>query len=332
MRIFLVYSLCFLTTSLWGQLTPIPDFGSNPGNLNMHLYVPSSVNKYRPVPLVIALHGCSQNAEELAEQSGWNILADRYGFIVLYPEQKRTNNVSRCFNWFRPEDIRFNGESASILQMIRYAQEQYTIQDSSIYTYGLSAGAAMSVSLLAEYPQTFAAGASLAGGPYGMADSAVDGFRLMSNPGTANTEELKQAVCQLHETPRQYPRLIVLHGRADKIVDFRNSLHLVQQWAALHATDAEADSSELLPAKVNILKQHFLDSGNRTIITLYLIDRLGHNLPVDPGTGKQQGGSTGPFATDIDFFSTYAIAQDFGLIPRTEPSILHKSATNSSDN
>lgn len=315
MKLCLLFACCYLSLPVWGQLTTVSDFGSNPGNLNMYMYVPKSANKYRPMPLLVALHGCSQDARELSEQSGWNELAERYGFIVLYPEQKRSNNVSRCFNWFRPEDIRFGGESASILQMIQYVGKHYTIRDSSVYTYGLSAGAAMSVSLLAQYPQTFAAGASLAGGPYGLAENAVDAYKLMSNPVARSSEELSTVVEKLHnDTALHYPRLVVLHGKNDKVVDVRNALSLVQQWSAILKCDLEAEQRETIPAEMRILKESYASATHSQAITVYLIDELGHSLPVDPGSGNHQGGKTGVFATDIGFYSTYYIALDLGLI------------------
>ena len=55
--------------------------------------------------MVVVLHGCTQSAAKVAEQSGWNVLADKHGFVVIYPEQKFSNNTSGCFNWFYSKDI-----------------------------------------------------------------------------------------------------------------------------------------------------------------------------------------------------------------------------------
>jgi hypothetical protein len=49
------------------------------------------------------------------------------------------------------------------------------------------------------------------------------------------------------------------------------------------------------------------------VIVFYKIKHLGHKLMVDPGEGETQGGQTGLFAVDKDFFSTYWIMLDFGL-------------------
>src|ERR1700744_5702056 len=80
----------------------VSSFGSNPGNLNMYSYVPTGISG--SAPLVVVMHGCTQNATTVASQSGWNTLADRHKFYVVYPEQNSANNSSTCFNWFLSGD------------------------------------------------------------------------------------------------------------------------------------------------------------------------------------------------------------------------------------
>ena len=75
-------------------------FGSNPGNLRMFVYRPASLAD-NPA-LVVVLHGCTQTAAGYDLGAGWSTLADRYGFVLLFPEQQRSNNPNGCFNWFQP--------------------------------------------------------------------------------------------------------------------------------------------------------------------------------------------------------------------------------------
>ena len=84
-------------------LAEVEDFGSNPGGLRMLNYVPKDLPE--SAPLVVVLHGCTQTAGAYDFGTGWSTLADRHGFAMLYPEQRRTNNPLRCFNWFRSEDL-----------------------------------------------------------------------------------------------------------------------------------------------------------------------------------------------------------------------------------
>ena len=97
----------FFGSLLFGQneLLKIKEFGSDPGNLEMYIHIPKSKSDSIKRPLIVALHGCTQDAESMARQSGWNKLADNFGFYVLYPQQKIINNPNACFNWFRKKDI-----------------------------------------------------------------------------------------------------------------------------------------------------------------------------------------------------------------------------------
>src|SRR6478609_8637155 len=73
------------------RLVETADFGANPGNLRMFSYVPPEVAE--SPALVVVLHGCTQNAAGYDYGSGWSVLAEEYGFIVIYPEQQEANNI-----------------------------------------------------------------------------------------------------------------------------------------------------------------------------------------------------------------------------------------------
>jgi feruloyl esterase len=95
-------------------------FGPNPGHLRMFAHVPEQLPSM--APLVVALHGCNQTADEYDYGTGWSTLANRLGFAIVYPEQQPTNNPKNCFSWFLPGDIsRGHGEALSIRQMVEHA-------------------------------------------------------------------------------------------------------------------------------------------------------------------------------------------------------------------
>jgi len=74
-----------------------------------------------------------------------NDLAERSGFLVLYPEQPFSANILRCWNWFLPKDQDRSGEAKLITDMANSVVEAYNITPSKVFIGGLSAGAAMSV-------------------------------------------------------------------------------------------------------------------------------------------------------------------------------------------
>ena len=88
----------------------------------MFAYVPADLPPR--APLVVVLHGCTQTAGGYDAGTGWSTLAERFGFALLLPEQKRANNPNTCFTWFSPGDTtRDRGEALSIRQMIEQGRK-----------------------------------------------------------------------------------------------------------------------------------------------------------------------------------------------------------------
>lgn len=175
------------------RLKEVGAFGSNPGRLRASTYVPAELAKHPA--LVVVLHGCTQTAAGYDVGAGWSQLADRCGFVLLFPEQQRQNNPNLCFNWFSAEDNRReSGEALSIRQMIAAVANQHDIDPARIFVTGLSAGGAMASVMLATYPELFAGGAIIAGLPYGCADTIPEALGLMRGRGGPGEAELARLV------------------------------------------------------------------------------------------------------------------------------------------
>jgi poly(3-hydroxybutyrate) depolymerase len=141
-------------------------FGPNPGQLTMLSYRPAQL--VPGAPLVIVLHGCTQTAEAYAANAGWLQLAERFGFVVIAPQQAPANNPNRCFNWFARGDVaRGGGEAASIAAMVAHAVAEHELDPERVFITGLSAGGAMTAAMLASYPELFAGGRSSPAYPTG---------------------------------------------------------------------------------------------------------------------------------------------------------------------
>lgn len=290
----------------------VTSFGDNPGNLKMFVHVPTNLKPN--APMVIALHGCNQNAEDISIETGWNKLADDNGFIVLYPQQRYSNNGSRCFNWFLSKDTESgSGETASIISMIEYMKSNYSIDSEQLNIYGLSAGAALATNILATYPDVFNAGASLAGGPIGFANNAIRGLKMMRNCPDLSTQEWR---AYLPNVKSEYvPMLIVVHGQLDNVVDPVNAVELVDQWKGMYKEGVEFTfKEETLGVNVK-RKSYSITENDNPFIVHYDISDIGHAVPINPGSGLNEGGRDTGYTKDVNFFSTYYIAEDFGLIP-----------------
>jgi poly(hydroxyalkanoate) depolymerase family esterase len=292
---------------------------NNPGNLNAFIYKPSNYSDTVSYPMVVVLHGCSQNAKEVAVQSGWMELADSNQFILVFPEQKLSNNMSRCFNWFFEEDIvKGRGEAESIYQIRKSVSDSLKIDEEQVFIYGLSAGAAMSVAVLSCYPNEFKAGAILAGGPYKTISKPFQAPVKMRFPDILPADSLGKKVKEQNpDYDGKYPSLIVLHGLRDIVVSYENTNEIVKQWTNIHNTDEIPEAVFLnYDAKENFERYEYKNASDETVVIKYFLKQIGHKLPVDPGKGYKQGGKRGLFAEDVDIFSTWYIANDFGLIKK----------------
>ena len=297
------------TSESKASLTSVSSFGTNPGNLLMYYYAPSSPKS--PAPLVVALHGCTQSANEYADRTKWHVLANKYGFYVVFPQQQSSNNQNKCFNWFEPGDIaRGQGEALSIKQMVDYMKSHFNIDSSKVFVTGLSAGGAMTSVMMATYPDVFAGGAVMAGIPYKCATTMTEGFTCMSGVDKTPQQwgDLVRGAYSGYSGP--YPTLMVFQGSSDYTVRDVNMTELVDQWTNVHGTDQTPEVTETFRTAT---RKIYRNSSGKDVVVTYYISGMGHGITVDPGTNQDQGGTTGAYSEDKDIYSSYYAAQFWGL-------------------
>lgn len=303
------------------DLKRIRHFGKNKGHLKMYVHLPPNNDKTRASPLVVVLHGCLQCADIVQKQSGWSKLADDHGFYVLYPQQRITNNPEKCFKWYKRKHTNKNrGENYSIKQMLEYMKHNYNIDTTRIFITGLSAGAAMSVIMMADYPETFNAGAIFAGGAYKSGNGMISGMMALAGWRIKSAEKWGNIVRKQNPNYKgEYPRMIIYQGNSDGIVNKRNGVELMKQWTNLHHIGVQP--SETIDGYVgvnDIQRNAYHTNTKKEAVVFYKVDKLGHALLVDPGTCEAEGGKNGIFSKDKNYFSTLWTAYDFGLISAPE--------------
>ncbi len=299
-------------TSGTDRLVPLAAFGRNPGDLRALLHVPDGLPS--GAPLIVVLHGCTQSAEAYDRGSGWSALADRFGFAVLYPEQQRGNNPNLCFNWFVPADTRRDGgEAESIREMVVAALGRHRLDPARVFVTGLSAGGAMTSVMLATHPEMFAAGAIIAGLPYGTAATIPEALERMRGQGhdrAALGDRVRAA--SAHRGP--WPAVLVWHGTADRTVDAANAALIVEQWQAVHGVNAPP-VTERVDGQVH---RTWHDAAGRRVIEEYAVAGLGHGTPIAV-SGDEGYGVAGPHMLEAGISSTYRIAASWGIVPAVAP-------------
>ena len=248
-------------------LREVRDFGANPGDLRMLVHVPTALPA--GAPLVVVLHGCTQTAEGYVRGAGWATLADRFGFVVLAPEQATSNNSNRCFNWWQPADVRRDsGEVASIRQMIARAVADHGLDADRVFVTGLSAGGAMTAAMLAAHPELFAGGAIIAGLPFGVADSLQQALGAMFQHKSRPAREWGDLVRRASPHAGPWPRVSVWHGADDSTVIPQNALESVKQWTDVHGL---AEGGGRVEGDGRRSRRVWRDASGREVVELSLI-------------------------------------------------------------
>jgi poly(hydroxyalkanoate) depolymerase family esterase len=182
-------------------------------------------------PLLVLLHGCNQGAQDFAAGTRMNEAAESAGVMVLYPEQSRSANPLRCWNWYALHD-RSDGEgdAALIAAMTRHVMREHHIDETRVYVAGMSAGGAMAAVLARDYPEIYAALGVHSGLPAGLAHDISSAMRLMARgPALENG----RVVADTAHGPSRAIATIVFHGDEDATVHLSNG-------EAIHAAPASA--------------------------------------------------------------------------------------------
>ena len=292
-------SLLLLALALTGSFTR-HEFVSEYGSRSYWVYVPSSYDAKQSMPLVVMLHGCTQDGPDLARGSRLNDHAERRGFIVVYPEQPQSANPLKCWNWFDARhQQRAAGEPAILAGITKQVLEQYRIDTGRVFLGGISAGAAMANIVAVDYPELFAALALHAGIEYKAALTVLNARLAMSKGGPDPVRQGQLAFAAMAEHARFFP-VFLANGEQDQSVPPLHVKQLAAQWLATYdllglkpAQSVVAEHHAVAPAYSYTVSKTYAEDG-RLLTQTMLVSQLGHAL----SGGSPEGTYTDPNGPD----------------------------------
>ncbi len=273
-------------------------FSNDVGSRTYKVYVPSGYSG-QSLPVVVMLHGCTQNPDDFAAGTRMNEVAEEQTFLVAYPRQPQSANMQKCWNWFNAGDQqREGGEPSLIAGIAMQVVEEFSADPARVYVAGLSAGGAAAAIMAATYPDIFAAVGVHSGLACGAARDMPSAFAAMGGGGTIRQRGEGRTV-----------PTIVFHGDADRTVNPCNSDHVIaqaRQDAALtkKVTHGEAPGGMVYTSTVQ------LDDVGEEILEQWVLHGAGHAW----SGGSASGSYTDPRGPDasremIRFFLAHASAK-----------------------
>ncbi|MFI5933181.1 PHB depolymerase family esterase [Actinoplanes sp. NPDC051494] len=261
------------------SLVEITGFGTNPTGLKMHVYVPD--NRPANPALLVAVHYCTGSGPAFYSGTQFASLADRYGFVVVYPSATRSGN---CFDVSSPGALRHDSTSdpAGIVSMVRYAQQHYGTDPSRTYVTGASSGGMMTNVLLGDYPDVFRAGAAFMGVPFGCF-ATTDGSGWNSACAQGQITKTPQAWGDLVRAAYPgytgtRPRMQLFHGVTDDTLRYPNFAEEIKQWTdvlGVSQTPVLTDTPQ-----AGWTRTRYGSSGVQAPVEAISVAGVGHSLPL----------------------------------------------------
>ncbi len=211
----------------------------NPTNVGFYLYTPSKLAT-RP-PVLVSPHWCHGDALAVYKGSKFSSLADKYGFVVIYPDSPHT--ADHCWDVSSSGSLSHqgkNGDSIGIVNMVQWVLKTYAADAGRVFVTGVSSGAMMTEVLLGAYPDVFAAGTAFAGVPFGCFASPNGTEQDYWNGDCAGGKvkhtgpewkSIVQAAYPGYDGWR--PKLQIFHGTADQVLNYTNFGEAVKQWTSM---------------------------------------------------------------------------------------------------
>jgi polyhydroxybutyrate depolymerase len=269
-------------------------------------YLPSSYDPSTPTPVVVVLHGRPGNSTGIALITDMNPVAEREGFIALYPE-----GITQGGGWNYLRPIMINPEegvddSAFMKTMIDDLSNDLNIDRSRVYVTGFSNGGFMTELLACEAQDTFAAFITVGASAFPGLDRACAGQDAVPFMLIHGTADVSVPFAGLRQRTPSGDQVSVTFPIPDT----------VGFWAAHNGCDPTVDTTAIpqqgQSPDTEVFINAFSNCTEGSTFVYYLIDGGGHNWPGVPGViGEEIAGNVN---TDINASDlAWAFFQQFTL-------------------
>ncbi|KAK2035895.1 PHB depolymerase family esterase [Colletotrichum somersetense] len=273
----IVSALGLAASAAAASLQQVTNFGSNPTNTKMFIYVPDKVASNPAI--LVAIHYCTGTAKAYFSGTPYKSLADQKGFIVIYPESPYSGT---CWDVSSKATLTHNGggNSNSIANMVTYALDKYKADKSKVFVTGSSSGAMMTNVMAATYPELFAAGVVYNGVPAGcFFTGAVDGWNSDCAHGNVKKSASEWAKEVTNADPSyngSRPRMMIYHGSTDTTLYPANYQETIKQWSGVFGYNADKPVS----SKQNTPQTNYRTDVFGDHLTGVFATGVGHTVPI----------------------------------------------------
>ncbi|AOJ84393.1 esterase [Burkholderia savannae] len=253
-----------------------PAFGRFVKHLEYGLYVPPGADT-DGLPLVVMLHGCKQDMDQFAQGTRMNLLADRHGFAVIYPEQSLNAHAHGCWHWYDDTARGGRGEAQAVVALVDALVTERGFDASRVYAAGLSAGAGLVSLLSLHFPQRFAAVALHSGPAFGDAHSGITAMDVMRRGLHRHPAVVTDALV----APGSHPGMpaLIVHGDDDRVVAPKNADELAVQFLRLNGlANAEGEPAAVERVETSAADARTIDyrRDGESVVRLCRVHGLAH--------------------------------------------------------
>ena len=224
-----------------------------------YIYIPNNLDENLSVPVLFALHGYGSSALRHLNYTDYFSIADENNLIVVYPHGATTATLSSHWNvggWTSKSPIKDLDFINTVINLIK---SKIQIDETRIYSSGMSNGGYMSYHLACNLSEKFAAVASVTG------SMTIDTFNDC-NP--------------THPTP-----ILQIHGLLDFVVPYNGNRgsksipDVIDYWVSYNSCGLNPDTIIKYDDYSLVSYETYINCLNDVNVKLILHPEMGHDWP-----------------------------------------------------